>query len=400
MNITKKTNTIYLFIMGSYFAANSTYTSFGNLFMINRGFSESEFGLILSFSSLLTLFLQYVSGEALERSGRLNLKNLNQYLILLTLACIFLLFITHSFLITAILYMVTFALMLNFIPLLNSLYVNYSQLGYDITFDVPRSFGSLTFGLTALFLGSFLKGYGSEWMVVITMILLILMFFFVSLLPDEDRAARSKLEGEDVSSESRVSLGKEGLLRFLSWFMLGVAMFYTMHNITSSYMLQIVGAAGGDESHVGVAMAIMALVEIPIVAGYSKLAERFSHEKLLMFSAVGFILRNGILTFATSIAGIYLSQSLQMIAFGLHLVAIVQFTNHILDRKDAVRGQIYISMASTAGGIIGNVVGGLFIENVSVHSALLFGFIATLIGSTSFFLGLRKTRQLKEAETN
>ena len=78
MKIKKNINTIYLFIMGSYFAANSTYTSFGNLFMTDRGFSESEFGLILSLASVLTLLLQYESGEALERSDRLNLKNLNQ----------------------------------------------------------------------------------------------------------------------------------------------------------------------------------------------------------------------------------------------------------------------------------------------------------------------------------
>lgn len=399
MKIKKNINTIYLFIMGSYFAANSTYTSFGNLFMTDRGFSESEFGLILSLASVLTLLLQYVSGEALERSDRLNLKNLNQYLILLTLACVALLFITESFLITAILYMVTFALMLNFIPLLNSLYVNYDQLGYGITFDGPRSAGSLTFGLTALFLGNFLKAYGSEWMVVITILLLVLMFFFISLLPNEEKEARHKLDQEDLSSSShqpKVSFDKHQLLRFLSWFMLGVTMFYIMHNITTSYMLQIIGSVGGDETHVGVAMAIMAFVEIPIVAGYSKLAKRFSHEKLLIFSAWGFILRNGILTFASSILGVYLSQSLQMIAFGLHLVAIVQFTNHILNRKDAVRGQIYISMASTVGGIVGNVVGGFFIENVSVQSALIFGFTATLIGSTSFFMGLRKTHQLKE----
>ena len=81
---------------------------------------------------------------------------------------------------------------------------------------------------------------------------------------------------------------------------------------------------------------------------------------------------------------------LQGFSFALFISASAYLFNHVLADEDRVFGQTLIIIATTLGGVLGNILGGSLLQNFGVWQMLLCGTCLALIGALLTLWGIRK----------
>jgi PPP family 3-phenylpropionic acid transporter len=74
----------------------------------------------------------------------------------------------------------------------------------------------------------------------------------------------------------------------------------------------------------------------------------------------------------------------------LFIPASAYLFNHSLADEDRVFGQTIIIIATTIGGVIGNLLGGMLIQSFGVWEMLLIGTGFAVLGAALTFIGVKK----------
>ena len=98
--------------------------------------------------------------------------------------------------------------------------------------------------------------------------------------------------------------------------------------------------------------------------------KKINERHVLVFSAVSFFVKTAILIFATTMIGMYVSQSFQMFAYAVFIPTAAYFADHVMKESDKVKGQAYINSAITLGGVFSNLVSGKLLDSFGVHTML------------------------------
>ena len=135
----------------------------------------------------------------------------------------------------------------------------------------------------------------------------------------------------------------------------------------------------------GIALAISALSEVPTMFLFVELVGRLKSGVWMKLSSVFFMLKVlGILVFS-SIVGIYVVHALQMLGYALFAVASVYYVNCLMEDRDKVTGQAYMTMTTTMGAVIGSTVGGVIIDVWGIEMMLIFATVIAVVGMVIVF---------------
>lgn len=96
---------------------------------------------------------------------------------------------------------------------------------------------------------------------------------------------------------------------------------------------------------------------------------------------------------ASSILMMEMTHLLQAFSFALFIPASAYLFNQFLADDDRVFGQTMIIIATTLGGVIGNVLGGSLLQHFGVWEMLIFGTGFAVLGALLTILGIRKYRR-------
>ena len=169
--------------------------------------------------------------------------------------------------------------------------------------------------------------------------------------------------------------------------------FYFGHVLINNFLFQITVNVGGDEADTGGLLAMQAIVELPAMIFFTWLKDRFGSKFLLSFSAVFYFVKILATTVATSVGMLYFSMIFQALAFAVFIPASVHFVDEIMSKKDAVKGQAFVTVAMTLSNLLSSLLGGILIRIVGVTVSLWFGTIVTLCGVVVSIYGLAKIKQ-------
>ena len=136
-----------------------------------------------------------------------------------------------------------------------------------------------------------------------------------------------------------------------SMFLLGTICFYFAHNMINDFMIQIIRNLGGSETELGYANFLQAILELPVMALIAFVLKKFSSRTLLVFSGVAFFVKTLILTFASNMATMYLSQSFQLFAYAVFVPASAYYVSQTMGENDQVKGKLFVTSAITIGGV-------------------------------------------------
>jgi len=224
-------------------------------------------------------------------------------------------------------------------------------LGADkIRYGQLRAWGSLAFVVTAWVVGLLLDRAGVPALFLVYVPGLVLTALVAASIP------RSHVtRGVSIVRGARTLVLAPGMRLFLFGTLL---VWGLLAAVTAFYSIQVV-ALGGLPATVGVAWAIGAIVEVPLMYGFPRLAARFGTERLIVLGALAFAVRAAAAAVARDPTALVLISPMEGIGFALSFVGGVAYVSHRAPPGLAATAQGVYSATSGLATILGAGVGGI-----------------------------------------
>lgn len=400
----KRLNVSYAGIQATYWMVYAVVGSFASVFLLARGYSNSEIGVILAAANVVAVVLQPMIADFADRSKKVSLVGIIEIMTIIMLIFMVGLFVfQQKSLALSVIFLMLLAWHTSLQPLINSLNFKLEESGLKINFGVARSMGSLAYSILCAFMGTLVEKY-SVGIMPVSGIAVILMLMASLLVTKKlfDKAAAAKSGGSEEATTVSVKEEVEEEINLIDFLKrnkvflilnIGVLGIFFSNQVLNNYMIQIVSSVGGDSEDMGRILSIMAFLEIPLMVFAGSLRKKFSCELMLKIAAVGFTVKIAIHYIATSVAMIYFAQLFQLISFGLFLPVMVMFINEVMSRGEAVKGQAFFTMMSTVASIIGSLIGGVILDLSGAKMLTLIATIITGLGTAILIMSIDKVKK-------
>lgn len=335
--------------------------------------STKSIGILVAVSCLLAVVFQQIFGRMVDRSLVDGKKLLLFMTAILTLAAFSLVFVNGSGL-KAIIFGGLYCLTLIMMPILYSFTFFYENKGISVNYGVARGCGSMSYAACSVILGFLVAELGTGVVPVSYGILGAALFAILLSMPTlKGTATKSSAPTQSTS----LQLSKFPAFRLM---LIGLSLVMLFHNMLMTYFIYAIEHVGGDSSNLGIALAIAAALEIPILFLYTRIKGNTPSKYFLTASGVFFFAKAALFVVAQSVKMIYLVQCLQIVSYGLMAAARVYYVDETVGKKYETTGQAYMSATETIGIVLGSVIGGFLMQGFGVEALLAFGAVFCGIG--------------------
>ena len=373
-----------------YWGVYCVFSSFGSVFLLDKGYTNTEIGTLLAIGNIVSVIVQPISANIADRSKKLNAISI-MFIMTIIIAFFeaFCLAIDNKSMVLFVAYVMVVALHGAMQSLLNSVESMFLHNGVRADYGIARGMGSLGFSLTSLGLGLVIAAAGVASLPIVTEVYLalsLLGLFVLLKMYNGSRTAKDNAIGFDevsVAEEKHEITMREFVSRhkvFL-FITIGIFLMFYHHQVINYYMLQVFQNVGGDSDDMGTYYAIMTLLEMPALLGFTTLRKKFSSRFLLKVGTIGLVLRGVMMFLAHSPLAVQLSLIVNPIGFPLFLAAIVQYISEIMDEGEAVRGQSLYVMMVTASAVVASFTGGVVLDKLGASKMLLICLVLCIVGA-------------------
>ena len=172
----KLLNIKYSGLQGTYWMFYGIITSFSSAFLLARGYSNGEIGVILAAGNVAAVFLQPVMADFADHSKKLSLLGFLQLSTILLMTLTFFMFVLKEKSAALwVVYVMNVAWFISIQPLFNSLAFKLEETGLHINFGVCRSIGSLCYAILCAFMGTLVEAAGVQVLPVSGEIILVML---------------------------------------------------------------------------------------------------------------------------------------------------------------------------------------------------------------------------------
>ena len=372
----------YTLINVLYFVAFCTIHAYAAVFMLDKGFNNTQVGLALALSNILSVIGQPLVAGIIDKgkflTNRLTVMFSSLFLLL---GSIFLIFVNTEKVPIFVVFVLMYTVQFVYMPMMIAMNFEYAKAGCNINFGLARGLGSAGFAVTSFFLGKAVENFGTNvilYVTIVAMAIMVLHVFFFKKPKTEETSEVSEIIKEEKGSGGFISFIKK--YPFFIVFLIGTACCFFAHNMINDFMIQIIRSLGGNETQLGYATFLQAILELPVMALIGYVLKKISERHMLVFSAVSFFIKTAILIFATSMIGMYVSQSFQMFAYAVFIPVAAYFADNVMMENDKVKGQAFINSAITLGGVFSNLICGKLLDAFGVKTMILTGVAVCLVG--------------------
>lgn len=424
-------NSGYGAIFGTYWIIYAVVSSFASVFMLAKGYTNSQIGITLAAANVLAVVMQPLIADFVDRSKRLDVIGTTT---IMTVCMMVFTVGMFTFRGGSLGLCVVFVLLIAFHtvlqPLFNSLAFRLEEAGVSINFGIARSVGSLAYSIFVAVFGTIVEHLGINVMPAaseISCLLLIASLAFTGYYFRKGKAARMSgaVAGADgavadaaadgavsdagVSDDGDAGAADGGedinedinLVQFIRrnkmFFImnLGVLGIFFSNAVLNNYMAQIVTGVGGTTEDMGRILGVMAFLEIPTMVFFKQLRNRFSCQFLLKVAAIGFTVKIAICWIANSVALLYVGQFFQPVSFALFLPGMVYFSDEMMSRGEAVKGQALFTTMITITTIFATLLGGVILDSSGPKMLTFVSTLLTAAGALVIILAADKVKSNK-----
>ena len=158
----------------------------------------------------------------------------------------------------------------------------------------------------------------------------------------------------------------------------------------NDFMIQIIRSLGGNETQLGYANFLQAILELPVMAVIGFILKKITSDRLLIISGTAFFVKILILIFATNMAMMYISQSCQLFAYAVFIPASAYYVSSTMNELDQVKGQAFVTSAITIGGVFSNLLSGVILDHMGIKTMLICGTSVCAIGVIIAIYAMKK----------
>ena len=373
----------YTLINVFYFVAFATVHGFAAVFLLSKGFTNTEVGIALALSNILSVAGQPLIAGIVDKSDKVtNRRVLMASAAIMLLGAFGLCFINRPKALIFVLYVLIYTVQFIAMSFLIAISFEYRAAGCNHNFGLARGLGSASFAVTAAVMGPIMEQNGpavNMYVTVGVMALLFLVVFFFKMPPEAAAEARRSQDNADEAPTNNIVEFIRKYPMFML-FLLGVSCCFFSHNMLNDYLIQIIRHLGGGETELGYASFLQAILELPVMALIVFVLRKINAKVVLMVSIVAFLIKVTAMYFATGLPGMYLSQSIQLFAYSVFIPTSAYYADKIMKGGDKVKGQAYINSAITLGGVFSNIVCGPVLDKHGVPATLMVGMAVCLAG--------------------
>lgn len=400
MKTKTKLNLNYGSIQAAYWMICSIVISFASAFLLDRGYSSTVIGFVFAVGNILAIIIQPLAAEITDKSKKICASDVIIFLASISVASMAVIVaVPKSSILVAILFSVLIALFFSMQSFISAVWFYLEETGYRINFGVCRAAGSLSYALLCTVMGLVIKKYGSDtilWGGIVASGVVIVTAAVSKVLHKKHLSKGDEHKVVFADNEKAVSarafLKKYKLFTIL---MFGIACIFFAHNALGNFYLQVIMPIGGDESDLGFLLGFTALLELPAMIFYDKLSKKFGSGKLLIVSAVFFVVKTALIAVAQNMAFMYFAHVFQLASFALYSPAIVKYVNETIPDEDAVKGQAFAAAMITVGSIFVSVTGGYIIDTFGARTLMS---ISTAVVAIGLFAIVIAVKELKTAD--
>lgn len=355
-----------------YWAAVGGVVSFAATYLLSLGFTAAQVGGILFSALLLSFLLQPFVGSFADKAER----NILPVMIVGLSAVCTVCFLAVRFIdlpqwFFAVIYVIGVMALDMQVPLMNSLSVYYTKRGWTINYGLGRGVGGFGFAVATLGYGYLMEYFGENQMPVAAVMFIVLSAVITLFYPhgtEEEAAAEEGNHSVPCTIPEFFSKYRWYCISLFGVLFLGV-----FHVMTENYLIEIFKRIGGDSSNVGVALFVATVTELPGMTLYPLFLKKYGCRKLLMTSAIFFMIKSVLLTLANSVTAIYLVQLMQCVNYVLMSMSQLYYAEECTSASDMIKGQSMITAFYTLGCAVGNLLGGVIISSFGVKTMLYTG---------------------------
>lgn len=389
----------YAVINATYFMGFCGVHAYASVFMLERGFTNFQIGILLALANVFSVLLQPVIAGLIDKPGKLtNRLAASLCTLLMIVLSVSLVFIKQEKILVFIIFVLIYMIQMAYQPIIIAMNFEYAEKGCHINFGLARGLGSVGFAVYSPVIGNLLERYDVSVIHIGDAIALTagLLFLLTFTLPEEEGTQTSENSGrieKDVEKELVAHNNFFDFAKHYPRFMLFSAatiLVFFAHNMLNDYLIQIITPLGGTERHIGYATSLAAVLELPTMALFVKMTKKISCEMLLKLSTVFFTLKIVLLFLASGIAGVFISQFCQIAAYALFIPASAYYANMAMEKADQVKGQAYVNCAITLGGTFSGLICGRILDLAGPKMMLGCGVIASFLGAVLTFAAVRK----------
>ena len=378
-----------------FFAAFCMIRSFISVYLLDRGFSYTQVGIITGIHMFVAAAIQPNYSLILDHFPKLGLRRFVALCCIPAVLCSLLTFVLSANLLFFIpLYLIFGLCEVGLQSLMVSIGMEYVNAGIPVNAGVGRGFASVGYGIANLGLGFLIVRFGSPVSQKLNVALMLLLAILIMTMPDAN-AMRTVDETEREKDEAP----SDDLFHFLrnnhvfALFSLSVICIFFAHSIVNTYMPNVAGQFGLKSDFIGLLNSIAAFLELIPMMLFSQISKRISPLKLLYISAVFFSVKILTATLAVNAGGLILSQSMQILAYALFAMASIYFTNQAVRPHNRVMAQGLLVGANEAGFMLGSMIGGIVLDHATIRVLLWMGVIVSIIGSVLMITAVTKFKR-------
>lgn len=376
----------FCIFQGLYWMSCCSLFGYTTVFLLGRGYTGGQIGIITATASVCSAILQPVFAGIAGGSKKISMVNV------MTLIGLFnmlmdgvLILCPQNFFITAALFICLSVSNSCIMPLTNSVAFAFEKLGLRMDFGIGRGIGSLTFGIASTILGYLVKDYGVNVVLISGACMMALSLIWLRLF-FPNVALGTLHQKQEEKPAARIKKSKAGFFkRYPHLFVVftGIAFCAMGSSLIANYLIAIVERVGGDSGTMGFMQALAAYLEIPAMFGFTLLAKKFGVSRLLSVAVVFTAFKSFLLTTANSIEMVFIATLMQLFGWGLYIPASVEFAKASTEPEDQVQAQGVFSAFSMVSSVLANLFGGIIVQYFGVpvltYTAVTVGAIGAII---------------------
>ena len=378
---TRTNNFHYAMIQALFWLTYCTGTNFISSCLLSIGYSNSQVGIVIALCGALSAVLQPLFAGIIDRSGKRLLKPvLFSAVVLAVLLSAVELICPENLIVMGVCYGINIVALQFVIPLMNSMSI-LSRRGY-VDFGLGRAVGSLVFAVAAVIVGRLVTGYGMQVLAIVRMAGFTAFLLCAMLFPIRMEEPINRTREREPGFFQR----NTGFLAVV----IGCVFVYLCQTLTSFFGYQVIVSKGGNNTSLGIALGIAALVEVPVMLVFSRLIRWKPASFWFMLSGFGYAAKAFCFLVVPNVPLYYAAQLAQMIGWPLMQVASVRYVASVTTDSDATRGQAYITLTYSIAIMAGSAAGGYIIEHLGVPVMLVISVCCSLIGGAVITAGIKK----------
>lgn len=344
------------------------------------GYSDKRIGFIVAAACLAASIMQPVAGRLADHYPAFIWKKQVIFYALVEFSAAVLAILLKETALVGFLYGAMLFLALVMMPMVNSAGFYYSSRGIEVTFGIARGCGSMSCAAVSFVLGLITVKFGPVMVPIVNALLVLLVFVIALSMPVY--AAEEKAE---KVAEKAVSGGdnRSFITKYPVFILMvaGMLLFLFFHNMVQTYFIRMLENVGGNSKDLGIAVAIAAAIELPMLFYFDKLQKKIAAKWLLVVAGAAFTLKGVLFMICTNVIGIYAVQLLQVFSFALFAGAGVYYSNSMMAEEDKVTGQALVSMTEALSSVAGSFVGGILMDSGGIMTLLQFATSAAVMGT-------------------